>query len=154
MSIDWEKFLHFQTRTNYHILLVNKYLDRIIKLKNKQIDTNIINKEKNEHDESKFKSPEIYWNYKLQDQGDKVDVSKDDQNRIQSATFHHVKTNRHHPEYWDNSVTIEVINSKDRDSIPTKAVDATLMPESYVACLVADWCAISDQQPPAEAGGL
>ena len=65
---------------------------------------------------------------------------------MHEATYHHVKHNKHHPEYWDNTTTLESINPKDRDKKPEKPVDATKMPLNYVAVMVADWLAMSEEK--------
>jgi hypothetical protein len=57
-----------------------------------------------------------------------------------------VKTNAHHPESWDNDSTFESINNKDRDKPPKKMVDATSMPLTYVASMIADHLAMSEEK--------
>ena len=143
---------HFQKRTNYHISLVGKYLDKIIALNDSRIDNKILEKEKLEHDQSKFEEPEytpylhVNWSYNMKDQGKEYNPSADIKDQMQSATFHHVKNNQHHPELWDATSTKDAINSKDRDKPPEKMIDATLMPLSYIACMVADWLAMSAEK--------
>jgi len=132
---------HFQRRTNYHIELVQKYLQKIIDLKDPRLDNKILEKEKT-HDQSKFKDPEfepylhVNWSYNMKDQGKKYNPPESTKDQMKAATFHHVKTNPHHPESWD----------KDRDKVPDKMVDATSMPLTYVASMVADWLAMSEEK--------
>lgn len=142
---------HFKNRTNYHIELVQKYLDKIIALNDKRLDKKILEEEKT-HDQSKFNPPEfepyiyINWSYHQKDLGKEYNPPEDMKTKMQLATFHHVKNNEHHPDYWDDNSTVESINNKDRDKPPTKMVDATKMPLTYVAVMVADWLAMSDEK--------
>lgn len=142
---------YFDKRTNLHIDLVRKYLDKIINLKDTRIDKNILEDEKINHDSSKFKDPEyepylhVTLKYFLKDRNQEYNPSKEIQDNMNEATFHHIATNSHHPEYWDDNISKENLNSKDRDK-PGKQVDATKMPLSNVACMVADWLAMSDEK--------
>ena len=65
---------------------------------------------------------------------------------MNEATFHHIKSHRHHPEFWDESVTIKDLNKDDRDR-PSEGriVDGTKMPLTYVAAMCADWFAMSEE---------
>jgi len=143
---------HFNKRTRYHIDLVKKYLDKIINLKDSRLDNDILEKEKIEHDQSKFREPEfepylyVNWSYHMKDLGAEYIPSEDIKNQMQAATFHHVKINQHHPEAWDEKSTLESINNKDRDKPPEEIVDATNMPLSYVATMIADWLAMSEEK--------
>ena len=149
-NFDKEQF--FEDRTNYHISLVNKYLDKILELHDSRIDTTTLEKEQEIHDQSKFEEPEytpyieLTWNYHLKDLGKKIKSSEEELKQIQQATFYHVKNNKHHPESWDEKSTIESINNKDRDKPPEQMVDATKMPLENIACMVADWCAMSEEK--------
>jgi hypothetical protein len=73
---------HFKQRTNLHISLVQKYLQKIIELNDSRLDNKILEEEKT-HDQSKFKSPEfesylhVNWSYHLKDQGKKYDPPTD-----------------------------------------------------------------------------
>jgi hypothetical protein len=144
---------YFYKRTNNHITLVKKYIQKLIDLNDPRLDPLGLEDELNNHDSGKFKDPEIKpyieltWNYHLKDHlGQDIKNSKELQDQIQQATFHHVKTHPHHPEYWNNESTIESINNKDRDKPPEEIVDATQMPLTAIACMVADWCAMSDEK--------
>jgi len=55
---------------------------------------------------------------------EKYNPPEEIQNQMNIATFHHVSVNRHHPEYWDKNLTLDNLNSIDRDK-PAKQVDAT-----------------------------
>jgi hypothetical protein len=126
----------FRKRTLYHISLVQKYLDKIIKLNIPEINNKILEQEKN-HDASKFGSDEregyLYITKKYNLKSKRIEYKPGDkiENLMRIASFHHLKDNKHHPEYWDNS------NSK--------IVDAANMPDEYVLSMVADWLAMSEE---------
>ena len=61
--------------------------------------------------------------------------------------YYPITSNNHHPEYWNNDVADEdLLNTKDRDGIPDKIIDATDMPGDYIYEMVADWCAMSEEK--------
>jgi hypothetical protein len=134
---------HFENRTNYHISLVRKYLDKIIALNDTRLDLAALEEEKEQHDLSKFKEPEytpylhVNWKYHMKERGAEYIPSNVIENQMNSATFHHVSTNKHHPDYWDNNLNLD-----NRDKI----VDSTKMPLTYVATMVADWLAMSEEK--------
>jgi len=142
---------HFETRTNYHISLVQKYIDKIIALKNPILYSALLEKEKEHHDLSKFKEPEytpylhITWKGYMKSLGAEYIPSSIIQKQMNEATFHHIKNNPHHPEYWYGNLRHNNLNSTDRDKPPEKIVDATRMPPTYVALMVADWLAMSEE---------
>jgi hypothetical protein len=141
----------FEKRTNIHIKLVQKYLQKIIDLNDKRLNNKTLEAEKH-HDQSKFEEPEytpylhVNWHYHLKDKGEEYNPSEEIKAKMDEATFHHVKANKHHPEYWDTNSTEDAINRNDRDKTPEKQVDATKMPLDYVASMVADWLAMSDEK--------
>ena len=141
----------FNKRTNFHISLVQKYLQKIIALKDSRLDLAVLEKEKT-HDQSKFKSPEvepyifITWSYHMKDLGKEYKLPEGIQTQMQAASFHHCKTNQHHPEAWDKNSKVDSINRADRDTPPDKMVDATSMPLTYVASMIADWLAMSEEK--------
>lgn len=143
---------HFTNRTNYHIKLVQDYIQKIINLNDPRIDNKILEKEKLEHDQSKFEDPEfepylhINWHYYLKDLGRKYNPPENIKNQMDIATFHHITTNQHHPDYWDKNITLDSLNNKDRDKPPKKIVDATKMPLTYIASMVADHLAMSEEK--------
>jgi hypothetical protein len=142
---------HFNKRTNLHIALVVKYLQKIIELDDARLDPKILEQEKT-HDQSKFEEPEytpylhVSWGYYMRDQGKAYEPSTEIKGQMQVATFHHVKNNKHHPEAWDPNSSMESINSADRDTPPEKIVDGTKMPDTYIASMVADWLAMSEEK--------
>jgi len=143
---------HFENRTNYHISLVRKYLDKIIALNDSRLDRAALEKEKEQHDLSKFKEPEytpylhLNWRYHMKDLGKEYKPSNIIERQMNNATFRHISTNKHHPEYWSKDLTIDNLNLSDRDKPPEKIVDATKMPLTYVAAMVADHLAMSEEK--------
>jgi len=146
----------FQKRTNYHILLVQKYIDKIIELNNndqlsKKLNNTILQKEKINHDQSKFQEPEltpyvyISWMYKCKDDGKEFILNSNQNQFMNNATNHHIKNNGHHPEYFDSSFIS--VPLKDRDSADVNyTVTAYKMTASYIAVMVADWMAMSEEK--------
>ena len=140
---DW-----FEKRTNKHIGFVQKYCKKIAD-HDKSFEELI--KRGEIHDQSKFKDPEIdpyiyiSWKYKCQDDGVDYDPPKGLDEKMNKATEHHVKNNRHHAEFHCDK-DVDLINRVDRDKPPEEMIDATKMPELDVAEMVADWCAMSDEK--------
>jgi len=143
---------HFNRRTAEHIDLVRDYLLKIIDLNDPRLDKKILSQESIHHDESKFKDPElgpyvfVDHSYHMKDLGKKYNPPADIKQQMQAATFHHISTNKHHADYWDKDLKMNNLNSKDRDKVPDKMVDATSMPLTYVASMVADWCSMSAEK--------
>jgi hypothetical protein len=143
---------HFETRTNYHISLVRKYIDKIIALNDPRLDLAVLEEEKEQHDLSKFKEPEytpylhVNWKYYMKERGAEYIPSNIIERQMTAATFHHISTNKHHPDYWDDNLNIKNLNIVDRDKSPEKIVNATKMPLTYIATMVADWLAMADEK--------
>ena len=104
-----------------------------------------------DHDASKFKDPEIEpylyvtWDYKCKDEG--VDFTPPDgmKDEMNKATEHHVRSNRHHPEFHCEK-KVDLINREDRDKPPDELIDATKMPDLDIGEMVADWCSMSEEK--------
>lgn len=103
-----------------------------------------------EHDYSKKEEPEltpyiwITWNYLQKDLKKDFKYPEGVEATTRAATFHHITTNRHHPEYWapyfkDN------IDPNDRDKA-VAAVVVTRMPDEAVGEMVADWVAMGRER--------
>lgn len=144
-SITEEMRDFFKERTNKHIGLVQKYCEEIEK-SNPEKFRGLV--ERGEvHDQSKFEEPEktpyvfITWKHKKNDDGEEFQIPSDINDN--SATEHHVKSNRHHPEYYDEGAKI---NEKDRDKPSEKTVDATKMSDLDIAEMVADWLAMGEER--------
>jgi len=139
---------HFRERTNLHISLVKKFLGKILDLRDPRLNPAILLAEMS-HDQSKFEAPEyepylyVNWTYYMKDQGREYNPPEDIKVQMDAATLHHVTHNPHHPEYWSPN---PFINTKNRDEAPEEIVDASSMPLSYVASMVADWLAMSEEK--------
>jgi len=143
---------HFKYRTGYHLWCVRKWSDRINALNDPRIDRVLLDKERDVHDEMKWIEPEytpyvlISWQYKCRREGIEFNPGENIKQLMHEATFHHIKNHRHHPEYWSDDVTLAGLNKDNRD-LPSagEIVDGTGMPLTYVAAMVADWCAMSEE---------
>ena len=141
---DW-----FDKRTKKHIERVQKFCRKIEEYDKDRFKGLIEQAE--DHDASKLKEPEltpyiyVTWSYKCKDDGVDWEPPDDMDDKMNKATEHHVKSNRHHPEFHC-SKEVELINRKDRDKPPEEMIDATKMPELDIAGMVADWCAMSEEK--------
>jgi len=156
-SQDAEMKEHFDKRTHHHIGLVNKYLIKIASLCLPEIDNDLLLSDS--HDASKFEDPEytpylhINWKYKLKDEGKTYNPPKEVDRAMRIASFHHVTHNPHHPEYWDKSWTLEKdSDKKDRDAPSKDKVDATKMPPTYIAQMIADWTGMDEEKSKNKTG--
>lgn len=143
---------HFKYRTGYHLWCVHKWSNRIAALNDPRIDRALLDKERDDHDEMKWLEPEyspylfISWDYKCRREKVPFSLPAEIKQLTHEATFHHIKNHRHHPEFWDDSVTIQSLNKDDRDRPSGGAiVDGTKMPLTYVAAMCADWFAMSEE---------
>lgn len=140
-----QKNRYFLDRTNEHIMRVQNWAKKIVK---EFPEFDELLKEVAFHDASKFYEPEktpyveINWFYRMKARG--IDYPYD--LKLNDATFHHVKHNKHHPEYWDDNATEKCINSKDRDKPSGYVVDASKMPALHIAHMCADWMAMSEEK--------
>jgi len=106
----------------------------------------------NSHDQSKFEEPEmtpyiyITWRYHCKDTGKKFEVGENTERLIRNATYLHVKSCSHHPEFHDPTSDRESINNTDRDGIPKKIVIGERMTDIDIAEMVADWMSLSDER--------
>lgn len=151
MIITDEMKAFFIKRTKEHIGRVQKYLGKIIDHGFEGVDNDLLAIEYF-HDGSKLMKPEVEpyihltWKYKTAKDENPYTPDKNTQKLIDEATYHHVKNNMHHTEYWDDSTTIEVINAKDRDRPSGFMVNATSMPLTYIASMMADWLSMSEEK--------
>lgn len=106
--------------------------------------------ERDDHDAYKWIDPEytpyvlITWRYEQKRLGLSFDLPDEINDALHIATFHHIKNHKHHPEFWDNDCTVDCLNKTNRD-LPAKKVDGSNMPLTYVATMVADWLAMSEE---------
>jgi hypothetical protein len=137
---------HYEKRTNNHIGIVQKYCEKL-----SDMYSDDIIKHGEYHDKSKFDEPEFIpyvfttWRYKCKDDGVEFKCSPEMEERMKEATEHHIKNNRHHPEYHTDKLN-NLINTKDRDAVPDEMIDATKMSEIDIAEMCADWCAMSEER--------
>jgi hypothetical protein len=135
----------FNERTERHIARVQKYAKKIADIFPNLSD--VIIQAKN-HDTSKYEEPEytpyvhLTWRYKCRDEGGDYEIPVDHH----EATLHHIKNNRHHPEFHDPGVNDKSLNRENRDSIPDRATDGTKMTYIDIAEMVADWMAMSEEK--------
>jgi len=141
---------HFDDRTKMHIKLVQKYMGKIINI-DKQFQA--LKKRMSKHDASKFRGTEyipyvsITWMYKCQRDGVEWEIPDEMKDKATKATIHHMLSNKHHPEYWDENFDAdEMFNAKNRDGVPRKMVDGTEMEPLSIAEMIADWCAVSEER--------
>lgn len=141
----------YYKRTHNHINLVQKYC-RIIQDKFGDRFIGLIENARY-HDKLKLEEPEltpyiiITWDYYCNDNKIKFDISDDIRKNLYKATEHHVTNSPHHPEYWqDRKENILDINSRDGTTIPNGMIDATKMPDIYVAEMCADFCSMSEER--------
>lgn len=148
---DW-----YDERTRRHIELVQKYCKKIADLGDERFEGIVERGE--EHDQSKWEEPEldpyilITWRYKCKDDGkdfwdgllSEGETKEQVEEEMRKATEHHVKNNRHHPEFHSDQAG-QLINEKDRDK-PRVLVDATKMGDLDMAEMVADWCGMAEER--------
>ena len=127
----------FEKRTAKHIALVQKCAKKIDDY-GKGRFSGLVGSA-SVHDDSKYKDPErkpyirLSWQHKSDNYKSYKTPGHIADKEIDAATLHHIRNNEHHPEYWDK-----------QDPAP-KVIDATKMPNVYVAEMVADWMAMSEE---------
>lgn len=131
-KVEW-----FEKRTNRHIELVRKYA--------RKLDLDFP-----DHDSSKFLEPEktpyieITWDYKCKSDNVPNNLPENIKETMYNASNHHVKNNKHHPEYWSDQN--EVINKVNRDQPLEEIIDSVKMPDESILEMVCDWCAMSEEK--------
>lgn len=105
------------------------------------------------HDASKFRDPEmkpyidITWYYKTgENKKEPNERSKQLSEAAHKATWHHISTNPHHPEYWDSKATIACLNASDRDKPSGDLIDATRMDDISIMEMCADWISVGKER--------
>lgn len=143
-----EQIDFYYTRTNIHIHLVRKYIKKIYDV----WKFPALQERQQIHDQTKYYIPELVpyifttWMYHCQKNNILFEISEDLKKRMHEATYHHVKNNRHHPEFHDKTTTSESINSVNRDKPPERIVSGENMTNTDIAEMVADWCAVSEER--------
>lgn len=137
-----EKEEFFEERTAFHISLVQDAAKKIV---DAYPELSELSTQVEHHDGSKYEEPErtpyieLTWNKK---EGTKAEGELEDQ--ITQATLHHIKNNRHHPEYHLEDKSKANLSSTNRDE-SIECVDASNMPDVDVAEMVADWQGMSEE---------
>lgn len=136
-----EKKDFFYKRTNEHIERVQDAAKKIVDEYEEYKD--LLKQVKN-HDNSKFKEPELTPYIELTWQK-KVNPKFKTTKEINEATLYHVKNNKHHPEYHLKDKDDEnILDGENRDK-SKKCVDASLMDDISLIEMVADWQAMSEE---------
>lgn len=139
----------FEERTEKHIKRVKKYADKIFHYDPARFDD--LPDQVKDHDQSKYEDPEIdpyiyiTWQYKCKDEGKDFELPDGMEERMNKATEHHVKSNRHHPEFHCEK-EVDLINRGDRDKPPKEIIDATKMNDTDVAEMCSDWFAMAEEK--------
>ena len=63
---------------------------------------------------------------------------KADKAKLKKLAGKHIKSQKHHPEYWDDSIT-----TRNFDDENPPQVNAHKMPKRYLLEMVCDWCAVA-----------
>ena len=63
---------------------------------------------------------------------------KNDKVILNNLVGRHVKSQKHHPEYWDDAITVDSFNYEE-----PPIVNASKMPDRYLVELVCDWSAVA-----------
>ena len=135
-----EKKDFFDKRTNKHIERVQNAAKKIV---DKHSEFEELSKQVKDHDASKFEEPEmtpyieLTWLKKIDQEDD-----GEDQDAIAKATLHHIKNNKHHPEYHNKGKANIDTTNRD-DSI--ECIKADEMDDISIAEMVADWQSMSEE---------
>lgn len=138
---DLEKRGYFMERTLKHITRVinnAKILFKYDSVRFKDLPEQV-----NSHDISKFSDEEMepYINltyyYMCKAKGVKIEeLSKEDKDKVLDAVFHHLKNNKHHPEYYDDAA---------KRIRKGEIIDGKNMPDLSIAEMICDWMAMSQE---------
>ena len=135
---DREKY--FEERTAMHIELVKKAAKKIAEANPefKEFDSTELVMQADEHDASKLIAPErepyidLTWQHKQDNFKGYKTPGEIPNDAINKATLHHIRNNRHHPEFGQENEKGEV-------------VDASGMSNLDIAEMIADWQAMSEE---------
>ena len=128
----------FKKRTNKHIERVQNAAKKIV---DKHPEYDKLSKQVKDHDASKFEEPEMTPYIELT-WAKKEDPKAESTKEMNDATLHHIKHNKHHPEYHNKDKAN--ISSTNRDE-SIECIDAKNMDDISVAEMVADWQAMSEE---------
>lgn len=149
MTITQKMEEFYEVRTELHIRLYNYYASQI-DLYREQSGEEPWRLTESRHDQSKLEEPErtpyilITWDYRCKDRGIAWNPPPDIKTLMSDATFHHVRNNPHHPEYWVKNLQRQ--DRENRDAPGNTPVDASAMPDKHIAEMVGDWMAMSREK--------
>jgi len=133
-----EKKDFFDKRTNKHIERVQNAAKKIV---GKHDEYEELSKQVKDHDASKFKEPEMTPYIELT-WAKKNDSDAKSTKEMNDATLHHIKNNKHHPEYHNKDKAN--IDSTNRDE-SIECIDSKNMDDISIAEMVSDWQAMSEE---------
>lgn len=134
-----EMIIAFSERTKEHIEKVN-YFGRIIGF------------DFSDHDKTKWDDDKVAG-FILSNAFINLDIQPDEEDlKIrEKAIFKHVKSEPHHPEYWDETCTWESYSMNPKSFLENEAgdnihcIDARKMDKRAMIEMCADWCSVSDE---------
>ena len=133
--------------------MYNSFNDRTIDhIKRVNYFGNILGYDFSDHDKTKWDDDKING-FILSNAAANTGIMLDDDDlKIrEKAIFSHVKSEPHHPSYWDENCTFEkyYVNPKgflnDEDFVEGYVIDATKMDKKSIVEMCSDWCAVSDE---------
>ena len=132
----YDKQKNFQDYLDNHRKLVAKYARKL--LKRGKISKELCSRIEQFHDLSKLQEPEYtaYCNRKWIEKTTGKDLYQEMDDEVKNAIVHHVKTNRHHPEYWSDDY---------RGFSTNDPCHIFNMPEDAVIEMICDWSAMGEQ---------
>ena len=133
-----EKKDYFNKRTKKHIERVQKACKKIV---DKYPEYEKLLEQCKDHDSSKFEEPEMSPYIELT-WSKKEDSDAKSTKEMNDATLHHIKNNKHHPEYHNKDKAN--ISSTNRDE-SIECISADKMDDISIAEMVADWQAMSEE---------
>lgn len=135
---DKDKKEFFDKRTKKHIERVQNAAKKIV---DKYPEYEKLLEQVKHHDDSKFEEPEMTPYIELT-WAKKDDPKAESTKEMNEATLHHIKNNKHHPEYHNKDKAN--ISSTNRDE-SVECIEAKNMDDISVAEMVADWQAMSEE---------
>jgi len=134
-----EKKDFFYKRLNNHIKQVKNFAKKIV---DKYPEYKKLLDQVKNHDDSKFKEPELTPYIELT--WAKKEGKNSSTKEMNDATEYHVKHNSHHPEYHVKDKEDISIDAENRDKL-NKCVDVNGMDDISIAEMIADWQAVSEE---------
>lgn len=136
------RFRLLEDYKNDYLARTTRHIARVIKYGNK------LGKDYRNHDEDKLN--ELFDGYSLMMKKDKFGgsdikdnmsgLTKDEEDKVNYATWKHITSNDHHPEYWAE----EEIKTFDRAN-PQLGLHCERMPYENIDEMLCDWCAMSEE---------